>query len=166
MQRVLAQRQPTWHSQPITLLTTLLVGAVLTLVLTGCRPPWAKRDPSVTLRVQADTRMNVVNDRPNAAAVRIYQLRSRTNFDRASRATLWRDDTGALGTELVSKHEVTLLPEGQESVTLRLDKATRFVAVAADFYNPDGESWRVVYPAKPAKKPLSVRVSERQLSSR
>ena len=108
--------------------------------------------------------MNAVDKRPNAAVVRVYQLTSRANFDRASRAALWRDDTAALGNELVAKQELTLLPDAEESLKIGLAKSTKFVAVAADFYNPDGEAWRVVYPAKSGKKPIRIRLGERQLS--
>jgi hypothetical protein len=45
--------------------------------------------------------MSVVNDRPNAAVIRVYELTSRANFDRASRAALWHDNSAALGGELV-----------------------------------------------------------------
>ncbi len=122
--------------------------------------------PSVTVSVQGDSRMNFVNDRPNAAVVRVYELTSRANFDRASRAALWRDDSAALGGELVTRREVTLLPDAKESFKIGLRKPTRFVAVAADFYDPAGEGWRVVYPAKSTKKPVRVHLGERQLSAR
>ena len=141
-----------------------LVFFAFALTITGCGP--LRRKPSVVVRVQGDARMNYVNERPNAAVVRIYQLTSRANFDRASRAALWRDDSSALGAELVAKHEVTLLPYAQESLEIGLKKTTRFVAVAADFYNPEGEAWRVVYPARPGKKPIQVRLGQRQLSIR
>src|SRR4029450_7005286 len=89
--------------------------------------------PSVTVSVQGDSRMNFVNDRPNAAVVRVYQLTSRADFDRpsrapgpeppsranfarASRAALWRDDSAALGGELVTRRELTLLPDAKESL--------------------------------------------------
>jgi type VI secretion system VasD/TssJ family lipoprotein len=110
--------------------------------------------------------MNFVNDRPNAAVVRVYELTSRANFDRASRAALWRDDSAALGGELVTRRELTLLPDAKESLKIGLRKPTRFVAVAADFYDPAGEGWRVVYPAKSTKKPIRVHLGERQLSAR
>ena len=125
-----------------------------------------RRKPSVTVRVQGDSLMNFVNERPNAAVVRVYQLTSRANFDRASRAAIWRDDTTALGAELVSRNELTLFPKTQESVKIDLKKATRFVAIAADFYNPEGEGWRVVYPAHSRKEPIRVRLGEQQLSAR
>ena len=50
-------------------------------------------------KFQADSRMNVVNDRANATVVRVYELTSRANVDRAYRAALWRDDSAALGAE-------------------------------------------------------------------
>ena len=144
-----------------------LPSVLLALVLAtagGCGP--LRHKPSVTVSVQADSRMNFVNDRPNAAVVRVYELTSRANFDRASRAALWRDDSSALGGELISRRELTLLPDAHESLKIGLKKPTRFVAVAADFYDPQGEGWRVVYPAKSSKKPIHVRLGERQLSAR
>ena len=141
-----------------------LVLALVLAATAGCATLRPK--PSVTVSVQADSRMNVVNDRANAAVIRVYELTSRANFDRASRAALWRDDSAALGGELVAKRELTLLPDAQESLKIGLKKPTRFVAVAADFYDPDGDGWRAVYPAKSSKKPIHVRIGERQLSIR
>ena len=154
---------PQFPGRPVTWWWLIALGLAL-VPMTGCgllRPK-----PSVTVQVQGDARMNFVNERPNAAVVRVYQLTARANFDRASRAALWRDDSSALGGELVTKNELMLLPDAQESLKLQLRKGTRFVAVAADFYDPAGEGWRVVYPAKSSKKPIRVRLGERQLAVR
>jgi type VI secretion system protein VasD len=139
-----------------------LLSLTIALTTSGCGS--LRRKPSMVVRMHGDSGMNAVDKRPNAAVVRVYQLTSRANFDRASRAALWRDDTAALGNELVAKQELTLLPDAEESLKIALAKSTRFVAVAADFYNPDGEAWRVVYPAKSGKKPVKIRLGERQLS--
>ena len=144
--------------------SSLFFLALVLAATVGCATLRPK--PSVTVSVQGDSRMNVVNDRANAAVVRVYELTSRANFDRASRAALWRDDSAALGGELVAKRELTLLPDAKESLKIGLQKPTRFVAIAADFYDPDGEGWRTVYPAKSSKKPIHVRLGERQLSVR
>jgi type VI secretion system VasD/TssJ family lipoprotein len=151
------------HEGDMRTLPSLLLALVLATA-GGCGP--LRQKPSVTVSVQADSRMNFVNDRPNAAVVRVYELTSRANFDRASRAALWRDDSAALGGELISKRELTLLPDAHESLKIGLKKPTRFVAVAADYYDPQGEGWRAVYPAKSSKKPIHVRLGERQLSVR
>jgi type VI secretion system VasD/TssJ family lipoprotein len=141
-----------------------LLAALLLTAATGCLP--FHHDPSVLVNVEGGPRMNIVNDRPNAAVVRVYELTSRANFDRASRAALWRDDAAALGDELVAKRELTLLPDAHESLKITLKKRTKFVAIAADLYDPDGDGWRVVYPTRDAKKPLRLRLGERQLAVR
>jgi type VI secretion system VasD/TssJ family lipoprotein len=153
----LASRSHTWVVR-----IGWLLFLTIALTTTGCGS--IRRKPSMVVRMHGDSGMNAVDKRPNAAVVRVYQLTSRANFDRASRAALWRDDTAALGNELVAKQELTLLPDAEESLKIALAKSTRFVAVAADFYNPDGEAWRVVYPAKSGKKPVKIRLGERQLS--
>jgi type VI secretion system VasD/TssJ family lipoprotein len=153
----LASRSHTWVVR-----IGWLLFVTIALTTTGCGS--IRRKPSMVVRMHGDSGMNAVDKRPNAAVVRVYQLTSRANFDRASRAALWRDDTAALGNELVAKQELTLLPDAEESLKIALAKSTRFVAVAADFYNPDGEAWRVVYPAKSGKKPVKIRLGERQLS--
>ena len=108
---------PQFPGRPVTWWWLIALGLAL-VPMTGCgllRPK-----PSVTVQVQGDARMNFVNERPNAAVVRVYQLTARANFDRASRAALWRDDSSALGGELVTKNELMLLPDAQESLKLRL----------------------------------------------
>jgi type VI secretion system VasD/TssJ family lipoprotein len=149
-----------WHTWAVRIWWLLFLTIAVT---TGACGP-LRRKPSMVVRMHGEAGMNAVDKRPNAAVVRVYQLTSRANFDRASRAALWRDDTAALGNELVAKQELTLVPDAQEELKIGLAKSTRFVAVAADFYNPDGETWRVVYPAKSGKKPVKIRLGERQLS--
>src|SRR5215207_8986703 len=105
------RRSPVSHPPASRAMRWLVFLAFALTTIGGCGP--LRRTPSVVVRVQGDTQMNYVNERPNAAVVRIYQLTSRANFDRASRAALWRDDSAALGAELVAKHEVTLLPDAQ-----------------------------------------------------
>jgi type VI secretion system protein VasD len=152
--RRVRQRAWTW------LLRTTRVGAGA-LLLAGCI---VSRSRSVTVQLASGAQQNVANGRPNAVVVRVYQLTARGNFDRASPVALWRDDVTALGDELVARREVTLLPAGAERLTMKLADKTRFVAVAADFYNPETDQWRQALPVSSRKKQIRVRIAERRLS--
>lgn len=121
------------------------VGLLLVLLLSsGCSAlPFVGGPSTLALRLEGEPEMNSGG---NAAVVRVYQLTGRTNFERTPLATFWKNDTQALGNELVSKEEVLLYPEEMEQVTFEIDSKTRYVGVAADLRNPDQEHWRAIHP--------------------
>src|SRR5262249_54140589 len=65
-----------------------------------------------------------MQNRRNSVVVHVYQLSGRLNFDRADTATFWKDDTAALGAELLEKKDVTMLPDDRQTRSItRLPKA-------------------------------------------
>jgi len=99
-----------------------------------------------------------------AVIVRVYQLRGKEKFERASFKGLWKNDTQVLEGDVLDRKEVTLHPDSEMSVELEVDtkKGAEFLGVMALFRKPDGETWRRVTSANvsswvPFKTPV-VRV--------
>ena len=122
------------------------------------------RPQYLTVQLVGDSAQNAVNGNANPVVVRFYQLADRGKFDQASAAALWRSDTTALGADLVTKTELTLLPRGKATFRLDITERARFVAVAANFYSPDADGWRRVQSLTSRKNVLRVHVRQRQLS--
>lgn len=106
-----------------------------------------------------------LNSGGNAAVLRIYQLSGDANFRRAPVQQFWQNDEQVLGAELVAtKREVLLFPGSSEIVQFDLGDDTEFVAVAADFREPDQEGWRAIYPADEVRsRAVAVLVGEDRL---
>jgi type VI secretion system VasD/TssJ family lipoprotein len=145
---------------PFAALTALL------FALSGCgRAPQAPPPPPTPPLVVTAVGGENLNSGGNAAVLRIYQLAGDANFRRAPVQQFWQNDEQALGAELVgTKREVLLFPGSSEVVQIDLDDATEFVAVAADFREPDQEGWRAIYPADEVRgSAVAVLVGEDRL---
>jgi len=89
---------------------------------------------------------NDLNNGGNPVVVRIYQLSSAGEFQRATLDSFWGNDRQVLGSDLVADPVEIVLHPG-ESISLsdiELNEETRFLGVAADFYQPEGEQWKSV----------------------
>ncbi|GIV60300.1 MAG: type VI secretion lipoprotein [Rhodothermaceae bacterium] len=84
----------------------------------------------------------------NAAVVRIYELTGTANFQSATLESFWRNDTEALGQELVRRQELLLYPDTVERIEIEPDPATRYIGVAADLRRPAREGWRQIIPVE------------------
>jgi len=76
--------------------------------------------------------------------VRVYQLKSRDQFDSASFYQLWQQYKTALGSSLLDTSTARLRP-GQ-SKTIKLDKADgmQYLGVVAVYRQPASNHWRVI----------------------
>lgn len=90
---------------------------------------------------------NDVNNGGNPVVVRIYQLKSDVNFQRASIEAFWSDDTGTLGGDLIGDPiEVTMRPdETRRLQSVDIEDDAVYLAAAADFYRPDQNRWRHIF---------------------
>lgn len=82
--------------------------------------------------------------------VRVYQLRNRDAFDRASFRTLWKDDRDLLQGDLIERREIVLHPDSEVVVELKVDrkKGAAYLGVVALFRKPSGDSWKKIVPTE------------------
>lgn len=103
-------------------------------------------------------------NRRNSVVVRIYQLSSRANFDRADTATFWKDDAAVLGAELLEKKDLTMLPDDRQTRSLTPIPKAQFIAVVADFIRPESDAWKRIVPIGAVKhNQITIRIKEGQL---
>ena len=130
------------------------------LVATGCAkaPPAAPPLPAppaltiaagakastrapMTIAAAADVNPDV-NGRPSPIVVRIYQLRTNTEFGKAEFFALFDDEEKILGPELISRDEFMVAPGEKRTIDISLSGETRFVAALAAFRDIRNAQWR------------------------
>lgn len=76
--------------------------------------------------------------------VRVFQLSSIGELERASFQDLWRTPESSLGETLIGMEEVTVYPERRLSWPFERDDSARFLVAMAVVRRPIGESWRSI----------------------
>lgn len=106
-----------------------------------------------------------MNNGGNAARVRIYELSGENNFMNTPISAFWRDDEGALGSELVtSPRTETLYPDETKTIEIELADKTTFIGIAADLRNPEQEQWRAIYSVDEVGDQVSITVHSSRIS--
>ncbi|WP_084004477.1 type VI secretion system lipoprotein TssJ [Terasakiispira papahanaumokuakeensis] len=104
--------------------------------------------PQMNVAIEADEAVNPdPMGQPLSVVLRIYQLRELQGFAQASMDQLWSDDEQVLADGMVSRREVTVLPDESVEDSAKLSPQAQYVGVAAFFRNPAGGSWRVAFDA-------------------
>ncbi len=87
---------------------------------------------------------------PVPATVRIYTLKDRARFERATFQELWKNDYEFLGQDLLDRKEMTLLPSSTEPIEVTVDpeKNENFLGVIVKFRNYQDGIWRRVIPVE------------------
>lgn len=145
------------------IVSSLLTLAVLALPLGGCglvqtvadgtastaRGIFYKQVNTLHLDFTARTTLNTDTANMNALSVatlvRVYQLRDRKAFERATYDSLLGNDDQWLAGALLHKRSVMVKPDGGAQLNVPLDADARFVMVVALFRCPDKRigSWRL-----------------------
>jgi type VI secretion system protein VasD len=82
--------------------------------------------------------------------VRVYQLKGKDKFQRATFTELWKKDKELLEGDLVDRKEVTVHPGSETLLDLDLNvkQGAAFFGVMALFRKPDVTSWKELIPAE------------------
>ena len=115
-----------------------LSAAVIGVVLTGCGDvpiPFMKPDPTlIEAKVVASLQANPdVRKRPSPVVVRVYELKSRAQFDSADFLSLYERDKDVLGGDLVARDEFVLKPGETKDINRPPQPDTQFLAVLVGF---------------------------------
>jgi len=79
---------------------------------------------------------------PAPVAVRLYELKSKAAFESASFFDLFERDLGALGPDLIERHEFVLAPGGEETFAAELSPDAAFIGVLVAYRDIDTAQWR------------------------
>ncbi|MFM0550049.1 type VI secretion system lipoprotein TssJ [Paraburkholderia sediminicola] len=121
------------------------------------------------LNVDLTARASVNPDeamRSTSVAVRVYQLKDRKLFDKASYDDLLKNDKTVLAQDLQASIATVVNPGASASVSQAMQPDTEYVGVAAFYRAPDSNgTWRRVIPKKKlsADAPLKLELVDREL---
>jgi type VI secretion system protein VasD len=164
--------------RPMTITVTLLAAS---LMLSACGA-WQTVSESTSsayhavfykqvkvLNVDLTARASVNPDetmRSTSVAVRVYQLKDRKLFDKASYDDLLKNDKTVLAQDLQASIATVVNPGAAASVSQPMQPDTEYVGVVAFYRNPDSNgTWRRVVPKKKlsADVPLKLELVDREL---
>lgn len=150
---VLAKR-PGLHKR----LAIIAMALMLASVAAGCGgkkkeppppPPPAPEKPAPMLRVDVSAAGNA-NRGPSGqglpVVVRLYELNAQGAFSGADFFSLYNDQAGTLGGEVVASEELNLAPGGSRSLAKPLSPDARYFGAIAAFRDIDNARWRALVP--------------------
>ncbi|MRS16341.1 type VI secretion system lipoprotein TssJ [Enterobacteriaceae bacterium RIT691] len=104
---------------------------------------------------------------PEAVMVRVYQLKDRGSFDKASYEQLVHEGDTQLATDLLASHSLVITPGSAKPLDVPMNKEANYVAIVGLFRAPDIEqnSWRLVLKRDEldADKPRTIELSTHTL---
>ena len=85
---------------------------------------------------------------PHSVVVRIYSLKHKERFEKASFKNLWRHDLDTLGNDRLDNQEITVRPNSQHPIEfeIKLEKGEGYIGIVAFFQQYTGNSWRKLIP--------------------
>lgn len=143
------------------MLPLMMLVAVLAFLLTGCgltqsvsdgtasvaKSIFYKQVKTLHLDFTARAELNPDDDGTALATdIWVYQLKDRKAFDKADYPTLLADASNVLKADLLSEKDAWIRPGSSVSLDMPMDESAQFVAVVAQYRNPDvtKNNWRVV----------------------
>ena len=128
--------------------------------LLGCEniPPQEKNSEFIYSIKASDSINPDINGQPSSVVVRVFQLNSPLNFERARYEDLFEPIKNTLGAEYISVNEYLVDPGMSESFEVKLSAAAKFIGVAVGYRSIDMVTWRVVQPIeeKSALDPIGL----------
>ncbi|MGU3492587.1 type VI secretion system lipoprotein TssJ [Xanthobacteraceae bacterium A53D] len=132
-----------------------LAGVPLALVLPGCAapgpPPPIVTPADITLRAAANINPNA-DGVPSPVVVKIYELKSQTNFMNASFFELLDSDVTKIGPDLLSKQELEILPGAEQVVNRTITGDVKYLGIIVGFRDINASQWRSVVEVVPGRK--------------
>jgi type VI secretion system protein VasD len=123
---------------------------LICLILSACglfgkkKPPPPPPQPTqVVIEFEAAGDINPNGDgRASPLGVRIYQLKSYSAFGKADFFSLYDNDQGVLGGELLKKQEILLKPNEQRTVFFATEDLTQTIGLLGIFIATNGVQWK------------------------
>lgn len=112
------------------------------VMLAGCASSAPRSQPALSMTIRASSTLNPDADgRAAPVLVRIYELRAKDVFDRATFFELYDHDARLLDKALLQRTEIAVRPGETVPLVRPLDPATRAVAVIVAYERIDDAKW-------------------------
>lgn len=145
----------------------VVVGVLLAAAaVAACSTDKSAKTTPIKFVVQADQLVNPnTRGEPSPVVVRIYELKSTTNFNQAQFLELFDNDAKRLGPDLVAKREFELKPGDKVDFERATPAETRNIGVIAGFRLGDDAQWRTTAEVKPDRdNTIVVKVTAQAIS--
>lgn len=138
-------------------------------VLAGCfgkKPPAAPQPAKLDLALVTTPTLNPDSTgRASPLVVRIYALRSITEFEKADFFSLYEKDEQILAADLVKREELILKPGDTVTQPREFAPDVQFIAVLAAFRDVERSTWRASTPVPAgAKGALAIKADAKSVS--
>lgn len=121
--------------------TALIAAACVAVAGCASAPPPPPKMLSMTIHALPALNPDA-RGRPTPVLLRIYELRARDAFDRATFFELYDHDARVLGNAVLERAEIAVSPGETVPFVRPLDPATRAVAIMAAYERIDEAKWR------------------------
>lgn len=135
------------------------------MLLSGCgmfkkkKPPPPPEPTRVVIEFEAAGDINLnAEGRASPLVVRIYQLKSYSAFGKADFFSLYDNDEGVLGRELLKKQELLLKPNEKRTVFFETEAETQTIGLLGAFIAYEGVQWKTAAGVQ-ANKTAVINVS-------
>lgn len=154
------------NSRSVTWWLSLMLGAVLLAGCSGKKPPEPPKPAKLELAIVAAPDLNPdANGRASPLVVRIYALRSLTEFEKADFFALYEKDEQILAADLAKREELVLKPGQTITQPREYAPDVQFIAVMAAYRNVERSTWRASTRIAPAANGvLSLKAGQSSVS--
>jgi len=149
-----------------------LVTGLVILLLTACgkkpppSPPQAQTLVNIDIKVAADINQDR-NGRPSPLALRVYQLKTDSQFNGSDFISLYEKDVSILGADLVQKDEMVLQADGKYTLKPALGADVSVIGVMALFREYEQANWRASIAITPqTSNQINIQISGTSLTVR
>jgi len=149
-----------------------LMALLLLVFMTGCSTPFSVSLPGMGIKVgeekpppvkktppkltwldatfSTSSKLNQsASGRASPLKVRIYELKSFRTFKKADFFSLYEDDKGTLGADLLEQDELQFKPNKARRYRRKLQADTRYIGIMAAYRDIDNARWRAILKIKP-----------------
>lgn len=144
----------------------LVMSAVMLGGCFGKKPPAAPKPATLEVASVAAADLNPDSSgRASPLVVRLYALRSLTEFEKADFFSLYEKDEQILAADLVKREELVLKPGATTTIPQEFAPDVQFVAVLGAFRDIERSTWRASVAVPPgAKGVLTLKADAKALS--
>lgn len=105
-------------------------------------------DTDLTLTFKVDADINPDDQKtPSPLFIRMYELKSTKQFERASFLDLFERDKETLGADMIAKQRLKRIKPGEDTeISFVLDAKTQFVGLYAEFSEYKNANFKVIIP--------------------
>ena len=133
-------------------------------VLTACAS--APKPVVVKLTLQASPGINPdQRGRPSPVAVKLFELKSLSSFERSDFFSLFDRERETLGPELVARDEFVMKPGDRIAQERKLSPDSKFIGVVVGYRDLERSQWRLSVPVEAASaQPLIIEVDANRVA--